>query len=136
MGPHGVGNHAIGRSGKNRCGVDENIESAEGATVARKRLADGFAIANIDAAATAIPYPQIALVRRPLLRLRQIAVGDHDMRAAFGRQQRDFAADAAAAADDEAILAAELLLRRLAANLRLFQRPVFDAEGLDAGSAT
>ena len=44
------------------------------------------------------------------------------------RQQRDFAADAAAAADDQNDLAAQFLFRRLAANLRFFQLPSIQFE--------
>jgi hypothetical protein len=59
-----------------------------------------------------------------------VAVGDDDVRAALGGEQSDLAADAAASADDEHDAAAELLFRRLAADLGLFERPVLDAEGL------
>jgi hypothetical protein len=38
-----------------------------------------------------------------------------------------------ATADDECDAAAELLLRRLAADLGFFHGPVFDAEGFDGG---
>ena len=55
------------------------------------------------------------------------------MRALSGELQRDLAADAAAAADDEHDLPAEFLLRRHALKLRLFERPVLDAERLRAG---
>ena len=53
------------------------------------------------------------------------------MRSAGRGQVRHFAADAAAAADDQRDAPAEFLLRRLAADLGLFHRPVLDAEGLD-----
>ena len=58
-----------------------------------------------------------------------VAVGDHDVRAALCSEERDLAADAAASADDESDLAAELLFGRLAADLGLFESPVLDAEG-------
>jgi hypothetical protein len=50
------------------------------------------------------------------------------VRPPFGEQERDLPADAAAAADDERDLPAELALGRHALQLRLFERPVFDAE--------
>jgi hypothetical protein len=55
------------------------------------------------------------------------------VRAALRGQQSDFAADAAASADDQGDAAAELLFRRLAADLGFFHGPVLDAEGFDGG---
>ena len=63
----------------------------------------------------------------------QIAVGDHDVRSALGREQSSCAADAAGSADDERDLPAEFLLRGLAANLRVFQHPVLDAKRFRGG---
>ena len=62
-----------------------------------------------------------------------IAVGDDDVRAALGGEQRDLAADAAASADDQHDAAAEFFLGRLAADLGFLKRPVLDAEGLAGG---
>ena len=60
-----------------------------------------------------------------------VAIGDHHVGAACGGQVRYFAANAAASADDECDAAAEFFLGRLTAELGLFHRPVFDAEGFD-----
>ena len=51
-----------------------------------------------------------------------------DVRPAPGEEERDLPADAAAAADDERDLPAELALGRHPLQLRLLERPVFDAE--------
>ena len=56
-------------------------------------------------------------------------VGHDDMRAPFGGQQNDLAADAAASSHDQHNAPAQLFLRRLTADLGLLQRPVLDAEG-------
>ena len=55
-------------------------------------------------------------------------VGHDDVRAFPREQQRHLAADAAAAADDQHDLAAELGLGGHPLQLRLFERPVLDAE--------
>ena len=65
-----------------------------------------------------------------------VAIGDHDMRAARGGQQRHFAANAAAAADDQGDAPAQFLLRRLAANLGFFQAQYSMRNASSAGSAT
>ena len=52
-----------------------------------------------------------------------VAVGDHDVGAAFGGEEGDLAADAAASADDESDLAGELLLGWLAADFGFFELP-------------
>ena len=62
-----------------------------------------------------------------------VPVGNHHVRAACGSNLRHFAANSARAAYNQRDPAAELLLSRLTANLCLFQRPVFDAEGLNGG---
>ena len=72
-------------------------------------------------------FKSAATLRRTCL----IAIGNHHVRAALRKQMRHFAANAACAANNQRNAPAELLLRRLTANLRLFQRPVFNAESLN-----
>ena len=58
------------------------------------------------------------------------AIRNDHMRSALRRNSRHFPADSAAPAHHQCNLPAQFLLRRLAANLRLLQRPVLNPERL------
>jgi hypothetical protein len=64
------------------------------------------------------------------LGLLELEIGHHQVGATPGGLDRRRPPDAAAAADDHDHEAAQLLLRGLAAELGLFELPVFDGEGL------
>ena len=101
-------------------------------TVARSAAAMLSRDARSSAAGHA-PFPATTAPRRRAPRASAclaVLIGDDDVRAALRQQQRDLPADAAATADDERDLAAELALRRHPLELRLFERPVLDAERL------
>ena len=72
-------------------------------------------------------------LRRSIVELgmvRSIDIRDDHVGAFFCKQESGFPAHTARPANDEKDLPAELGFRRHALQLRLFQRPVFDAEGL------
>jgi hypothetical protein len=132
--PHGIGDDAVGRRGEDGGGVDEDVEAAELADGFVQGGADGLAVADVDgdAADGLLAGNGAGLVADGFGGL-EVAVGDHDVGAALGREQGDFAADAAASADDHHDAAAKFLLRGLAADLGLFELPVLDAEGFAGG---
>ena len=133
-GPHGVGDNAVGRGWEQGRGVDEDVEAAEGRRCGLEGIGNGFAVADVDGGAGDELRGGDGLEIFSNARSAcHIAVGDHDVRAAGSGEMGHFAADAAGSADDQRDAAAEFLFGRLAANLGLFQRPVFDAEGFDGG---
>ncbi len=96
---------------------------------AAERIADRIAIANVHRSGNrGFPSGNLFCLFGHSLGAGRITIGNHDMRSARGGKQRHLAADAAAAAYHQHDLPAQLLLRRLAANLCVFQQPVLDAE--------
>src|ERR1035441_9088362 len=132
--PHGIGDDAVGRRGEDCGGVDEDVQPAELTDGCVQGGVDGLAVANIDGgeAHGLLAGKGPGLVADAFGAL-EITVCDHNVSAAPGREQGNFAADAAASADHHHDAPAKLLLRGVAANLGLFQLPVLDAEGFAGG---
>ena len=92
-------------------------------------VANGFAVSNIERQRKYILHAaKCRGLRCDALRGLKIAVGYRNVRSALRRLPCDFASDPAAPANDDKDLTTELFRRRLSAQFRFLEGPIFDAK--------